>query len=98
MSDESSGVSGAAAQLQPLTKALVNAFTGNGSSSPNIEYGQSVRHGARDQFVESLTVSLAAVHRWAERIPGWNNIEERDRAILLKQAGLYALSLRLAYK
>lgn len=98
MSDESSGITGAAAQLQPLTKALVNAFTGNGSVSPKVEYGQSIRHGVRDQFVDSINASITAVHRWAERIPGWNSIDERDRHVLLKQAGLYALSLRLAYK
>lgn len=80
---------------QSLTKALVNAFTGTGAAHLPMS---TVRLGSSDQLIDSLRVSLQAVHQYTEQLPGWTGIAEVDRVRLLKRFGIHTLSLRWAYR
>lgn len=78
-----------------LTKALVQAFTSCGESSPDHSPVQSI--GNSDQLIDSINASLRNVQRWAEKIPGWSKLTLLDRKTLIENGTVNVLSLRLAY-
>ncbi|KRZ45030.1 Nuclear receptor subfamily 4 group A member 1, partial [Trichinella pseudospiralis] len=51
-----------------------------------------------ESLLSSLNYSLAVVHRWAERLPGWSSLSASDQSQLLKAGSMNVMHIRIAYR
>ncbi|KRY19259.1 Nuclear receptor subfamily 4 group A member 1, partial [Trichinella patagoniensis] len=51
-----------------------------------------------ESLLSSLNYSLAVVHRWAERLPGWSTLSASDQRQLLKAGSMNVMHIRIAYR
>ncbi|KRZ74578.1 Nuclear receptor subfamily 4 group A member 1, partial [Trichinella papuae] len=83
-----------------LTSSLVHAHMVHVIAKPSTEAmapGDFFMN-TDESLLSSLNYSLAVVHRWAERLPGWSSLSASDQSQLLKAGSMNVMHIRIAYR
>ncbi|KRY42445.1 Nuclear receptor subfamily 4 group A member 1 [Trichinella spiralis] len=83
-----------------LTSSLVHAHMVHviAKSSTEAMAPEDFFMNTDESLLSSLNYSLAVVHRWAERLPGWSTLSASDQRQLLKAGSMNVMHIRIAYR